>query len=70
MADDFGQCVCGGAWFALAAPDGEEGPGVVSIDTEGKVTGWAGELVCAQCEEVWNPNIRFTRTRGHLRVIE
>jgi hypothetical protein len=71
--EDFGQCECGGAWFFLTVQGDDEdaeGPGVVCIDTEGTVTGYAGELACAECSKPWDPNVKFKPARGHLRVVQ
>jgi hypothetical protein len=71
--EGYGQCVCGCAWFTIE-PEAEvdtvsEVGAAVCIDTEGNVTGYAGKLVCVECETDWDPNVRF-KPHGHLRAVE
>ena len=37
---------CGGQWFELRL---DEGPGAVTLNLEGSVTGYAGKVVCRDC---------------------
>lgn len=73
LDEGYGQCVCGSAWFRLEQLDeideDDVGP-AVCIDPDGGVTGYAGKLVCVECEVDWNPNMRFKRAKGHLRLVE
>lgn len=65
--DDIGFCPCGGAWFEVLPPEDadENEVGVVCVDTEGEVTGYAGRLACAECYREWAPN----NPGRHLRLV-
>lgn len=41
-------CVCGGWWFELVDGAGGEPP-AVTLDADGHVSGWSGELRCREC---------------------
>lgn len=70
--EDFGSCPCGSAWFVLEVPDEAVGDcrPAVCIDEDGNINGFAGKLVCIECEQDWNPELRFRRTRSHLRIVD
>lgn len=59
---DSGLCWCGSGWFALESEEGE--PFGVCIDEQGVITGWAGALVCIECDTKWQP------PRERLRLIQ
>lgn len=40
-------CRCGSVWFDLVGRDGQ--PPAVTVNLEGTVTGYAGELACRSC---------------------
>ena len=72
-SEDWGQCVCGCAWFTIEPEDDADlaaAGAAVCISFEGEVTGYAGKLVCSECDTDWNPNMRFSAARGHLRVVK
>lgn len=39
-------CVCGSEWFELQLPGGS---GAVTASVDGRITGYAGALVCRDC---------------------
>ena len=59
-------CHCGSAWFELrGGPTTEHLPhGAVCVDGEGAPIGYAGELHCIECGEVWRPST------AHLQAVE
>lgn len=69
MNDGYAECNCGSAWFELrpgrrTTGDGEvQLPGVVSLSSDGQVTGYAGIFLCSECGEEWIP------ARERLRVV-
>lgn len=46
---DVTACRCGSTWFRLLGHDGE--PPAVTMDGAGRITGYAGVLVCNACNE-------------------
>ena len=67
--DDIGQCGCGSAWFYLVQLEDLEDDDVDAPPGVWNITGYAGRLVCIECDEDWNPHVRFS-PRGHLRVVQ
>lgn len=45
------SCRCGSQWFDLVRfdPDGNEVPGSVLLDREGRVVGYSGQPRCHEC---------------------
>lgn len=45
------RCDCGSEWFQLVQemPDGADVPGAVVMESDGHITGYAGDLRCADC---------------------
>lgn len=50
-ADDPATCACGSAWWVLKGPSDFDrlGNGAVTATTTGRITGYAGALVCLEC---------------------
>lgn len=44
-------CVCGSTWFRLERTnlEGERTGGVVNVARDGRIVGYAGELICNDC---------------------
>lgn len=48
--DDATRCPCGSEWFRLEGwPSGSIEQGQVTFATDGRITGWAGRPICAEC---------------------
>ena len=63
--DDTESCPCGSPWWRLEQdPDSAPATPSVTIDREGKITGWCGRPVCVECGEPWAP------TRDRLSVVD
>jgi len=45
--NDVTRCTCGSEWFRLHGHDQE--PPAVVLDSEGRITGYAGHLECNDC---------------------
>lgn len=41
-------CFCGGQWFYVVSPEGDNA-GQVTLDADGRVTGYRAMFVCAGC---------------------
>lgn len=57
-SDGPARCACGSEWFLLRGrPTDPEvaAAGAVTLSAEGRVTGYAGAPVCADCGEPWAP---------------
>lgn len=53
-----GRCRCGSEWFTLhgrATDPAIAKHGAVTISSEGNVTGYCGDVRCAECREPWAP---------------
>lgn len=60
-----GRCRCGSEWFTLhgrATDPAVAGHGAVTISSEGSITGYCGEVRCAECREPWAPCTDMPRT--------
>lgn len=66
MEYDGAVCLhCGSAWFHLAPPPEAEGDAVgIVLDHDGHITGWAGVIVCMECDEPWQPRPQLRLVNG------
>ncbi len=51
---DYVSCECGSSWFRLEGRPGDPDflkHGAVTIDGTGRITGYAGAIVCIECEQ-------------------
>lgn len=67
MGESMGVCShCGSAWFFLDVPCDDSDSTVdagVTIDSEGEITSYAGQLFCSSCSEPWSPRPRLALVR-------
>lgn len=56
LTGDEASCPCGSPWWVLAKdPRSADVTPSVTLSRDGKITGWCGRPVCAECGEPWAP---------------